>query len=110
MTLCAVFANNKCLRSADILQNLRGPLPPVRPRADLAQPHRLLRHPAAQPRPAPPQTQVTHNTATQQIFSGRLNIFCRDIFAEEYEGKQQQAADTQSMASTQTEQTQLCPG
>ena len=47
---------------------------------------------------------------TQQIFSGRLNIFCRDIFAEEYEGKQQQQADTQSMASTQTEQTQLCPG
>ena len=63
MTICGVFANNKCLRSADILQNLRGPLPPVRPRADLAQPHRLLRHPAAQPRPAPPQTQVTHNTA-----------------------------------------------
>ena len=52
----------------------------------------------------------SHNTATQQIFSGRLNIFCRDIFAEEYEGKQQQQADTQSMASTQTEQTQLCPG
>ena len=46
---------------------------------------------------------------THQIFSGRLNILCRDIFAEEYEGKQQQA-DTQSMASTQTEQTQLCPG
>ena len=60
--MCGVFANNKCLCSADILQNLRGPLPAVRPRADLPQPHRLLRHPAAQPRPAPSQTQVTHNT------------------------------------------------
>ena len=70
MTLCAVFANNKCLRSADILQNLRGPLPAVRPRADLAQPHRLLRHPAAQPRPAPPQTQVTHTQLHSKYFLG----------------------------------------